>query len=115
MTAEEINRIIYEGSGTFGLRKTYCIAVNDSLPHSRDWDFENDVPSDNLLAGASCIRLPVAYNVDDCIDEINKALEVMQSYPGDALVLVNGDFAGLGDDADEILIANGVAVLVEIK
>jgi hypothetical protein len=108
--AKQIAEKLALTSGVFGLRKTYDLNIGDDVPNSFDWDYENDCSSDVELGGASVIGLPDVYDADE-IDDVLAIVEYMDQYPGNRLVLVSGDHAGLGADIHELLIANGTVVM----
>lgn len=108
--AKQIVEIIAPKSGVFGLRKTYDIGIGDDVPHSYDWDFENDCQSSDRLDGASTIALPEIFSDDD-FDDVLNLVNKMEKYPGTKLILVSGDHAGFGDDNGELLISNGTVIM----
>lgn len=81
----------------------FNIAEGDLVEPSHDWDFENDMSSDDKLDGCSTIGL----NDSDDADWIASEIDRMVALYGNGtckLVLVSGDDMGYGDDDNELLI-----------
>lgn len=82
----------------------FDIAEGDWVEHSHDWDFDNDVPSDDLLDGASTVGLNDSDDAEYIAEKIIK-MKKLYGYGCDSkLVLVSGDNMGYGDDDGEVLI-----------
>jgi len=94
----------------FGLRITDGddLDVGDSPTQSSDWD--DGTPTDEKLGGASTIKIDP--DASDLEAEVRDQLELMLDYFGDQITLIAGDHAEDGEDYDEQIIADGVALYV---
>lgn len=82
----------------------FDIKEGDWVEHSHDWDFENDISSDDMLDGCSTVGLT---EHDDAEYIAEKIIDMDKSYGyglNSKLVLVSGKDMGYGDDDNEVLI-----------
>jgi hypothetical protein len=90
------------------LRKDEHYKISDYARNSKDWDFENDVSSDQELPGTSALMI---YNgdlsgPDDLIQRIKDVLPKSCKYGDGNVVLLGGYYSHWGDDDEEIVIAD---------
>ena len=83
----------------------FDIIEGDFVEHSHDWDFENDMSSDDLLDGCSTIGLNDSDDAEWIATKIEKMVALYGNGAGKCkLVLVSGDDMGYGDDDNELLV-----------
>ena len=91
----------------FGLRMSHTIVeVGTELDNSFDWDYENDVSSDEELNGTCAIKLDKY-----CDDSIENALNMIMHYDGQ-LCLIAGTGEEYGADVDEVIIESAEVILL---
>lgn len=93
------------GYGYYGIRVDYDVAYNvgDHTATSRDW--EDNEPTDNYLGGTCCVG--IAY-----VDDIDRAIQIANTYYGDHVYLIGGDSMEYGEDDGEYIIKDAVVVAV---
>ena len=92
-------RIINNDHGNFDL------VEGDFVEPSHDWDFENDMSSDDVLDGCSTIGLNDSDDAEWITAKISKMVALYGNGAGKCkLVLVSGDDMGYGDDDNELLV-----------
>lgn len=92
-------RIINNDHDNFG------ITEGDFVAPSHDWDFDNDMSSDDVLDGCSTIGLNDSDGTEWIATKITKMVTLYGNGAGKCkLVLVSGDDMGHGDDDGELLI-----------
>jgi hypothetical protein len=110
-TLEIIENSNHSVFGFRAIENKYAINIGDDVPHSYDWDFENDCSSDSQLSGVSVIAICDYPDLDDVLKSLQLAISYLSS--NSQLILVGGDHAGLGDDKNELLISNGICLLIK--
>lgn len=115
ITALIANIVDSEYDKTHGLRiinidhDNFDIAESDLVAPSHDWDFENDLPSDDVLDGCSTIGLTDSDDAERIEKIILKSAKLYgYNNKQSKLVLVSGDNMGYGNDDGEVLI-DGIA------
>lgn len=117
MNKAEIANIILKGEYTiYGLRhltSDESYEIGEELRNSYDWDYENDQSTYNTnepveLPGACAIHIHAEYmdEVEEVMDEIDRALRASSIYGGDRIALIAGDYYEYGNDEDEVIIRN---------
>lgn len=108
----------------FGVRKVdskyETVNAGERMADSYDWDYENDTSCRNttgeMLGGASAINVLVdnlwmdGSDDDEIAEEIVKAVQKVSVYFGDTVCLVAGKNYEYGDDSDEIIIEDAIAL-----
>ena len=83
----------------------FDLVEGDWVEHSHDWDFDNDMSSDDMLDGCSTIGLTDNDDVDYLVQKITEMAKLYgYTNKKSKLVLVSGSEMGYGDDDNEILI-----------
>ena len=119
MTAQEIAEVIAkhhtenENINYYGIRfDDAAMNPGDLCRASHDWDFENDCESEEYLPGTCVSGIGYLWfdGDDSDVSAIQKALDANNDYRADYQYLVAGDAMELGDDANEMVLANAVVV-----
>ena len=125
MTTEEAAAAIVEfaekNDGSFAVRSDDRVyKIGDRVSRSHDWDYENDVQSDDLLDGTCGTGISTLWTKD--FDEVHEALlkalaQNATDYYGPYLYIIAGDLCDYGNDENEWIIggAEVVAVIGKIK
>ena len=92
----------------FGLRMSHTpVEVGSELDNSFDWDYENDVSSDEELNGTCAIAID-KFAEDE---EIQEALNMIAQYDGQ-LCLIAGTSQEFGADQNEVIIQSAEVILL---
>lgn len=108
----------------FGVRKVdskyETVNAGERMADSYDWDCENDTSCRNttgeMLGGASAINVLVddlwmdGSDDDEIAEEIANAVQKVSLYFGDTVYLVAGESYDYGNDNDEIIIEDAIAL-----
>ena len=111
MNIEQIKEAIESApfwASSFGLRMSHTpVEVGVELDNSFDWDYENDVSSDEELNGTCAISIDK--HAED--EEIQGALDMVAQYDGQ-LCLIAGTGQEFGADEDEVIIQSAEVILL---
>ena len=97
----------YNYFGVRGLRDDEHYKPGDYCRESKDWDLENDCPSQETLGGTCAIAV---YDSHGNFDEEESIIGA--SAYSNRLALIAGDSAYWGYDPDEIVIKNAVVIKI---
>jgi hypothetical protein len=75
--------------------------IGNVIPCSHDWDYENDIRSEELLDGTCAVGI---WNIEEESEVIEKAQEHVGDYAEDYIYLVTGESYEYGADDGEIII-----------
>lgn len=81
--------------------------IGDSLPCSHDWDYENDIRSEELLDGTCALGL---WNIEEESELLEKAEAFNGRYAEEYVYLISGESYEYGADDDEIIITEAKVV-----
>lgn len=109
MTTKEIKEILentgFEYTGIRIVDEEY--QIGETVENSRVWLY--DEPTDEILDGASCIRI----SWRNSEEEIQNILDFsMETYFGDHIYLIGGDSAEFGEDPEELVIRDAEVLAI---
>lgn len=100
----------------FGVRTAdVLVKVGDECERSRDWDYESDQFSDELLSGTCCTGIGWLDfdSSDEDINNIKKAIEFnTNSYTGNTVYIIGGNRETAGMDENESIIDDACVIYV---
>lgn len=97
-----------------GLRKICddeSYKIGDYCRHSYDWDFENDCskyftdPENGDIGGTCCIWFD-----EEDEESYERALELVNNYHGDTIIVIEGDFYDWGNDTLEYVLKHAKVI-----
>lgn len=81
--------------------------IGDFLPCSHDWDYENDIRSEELLDGTCALGI---WNVDEESELLGKVEEFSGRYAEEYVYLISGESYQHGADDGEIIVSEAKVV-----
>lgn len=105
-----------KGYTYFGVRTGRNAEIGEELECSRDWDYENDWFSDELLPGTCSTGIGNLWFDGESEDEeeIEKAIarHLENHYVGEMTYIIGGKDSTYGDDMGEMIIADAEVICI---
>lgn len=111
---EIINAYENKGYQYFAVRTGRVAKVGEILEPSHDWDFENDLPSDELLDGTCGTNIETIWfdDEEEVAEALEKAIAENKGYPGEMQYIIAGNSSEYGDDPHEVIIEDAEVIYI---